>query len=78
MADTAADVRVAAAAETGIAGRRDDRGAATGDLTALLSGGAARISLRHHPTFGINSLCHPPPGTGSMVARSTSLHSSAI
>jgi stearoyl-CoA desaturase (Delta-9 desaturase) len=30
----------------------------TGDLTALLWGGAARIFLRHHPTFSINSLCH--------------------
>lgn len=30
----------------------------TGDLTALLWGGAARIFLMHHPTFSINSLCH--------------------
>jgi hypothetical protein len=35
-----------------------DRGTVTGDLTALLWGGAARIFLMHHPTFGINSLCH--------------------
>src|ERR1039458_1928971 len=90
-----------------------DRGTVTGDLTALLWGGAARIFLMHHPTFSIQSLCHlfgkqdydradesrnlawlamptwgrrgttpttpsrPPPGTGPMVARSTSLHSSS-
>ena len=30
----------------------------TGDLTALLWGGAARIFLMHHSTFSINSLCH--------------------
>jgi hypothetical protein len=35
-----------------------DRGTVTGDLTALLWGGAARIFLMHHPTFSINSLCH--------------------
>ena len=34
------------------------RGAVTGDLTALLWGGAARVLLMHHPTFSINSLCH--------------------
>jgi stearoyl-CoA desaturase (Delta-9 desaturase) len=34
------------------------RGTVTGDLTALLWGGAARIFLMHHPTFSINSLCH--------------------
>ena len=30
----------------------------TGDLTALLWAGAARIFLMHHPTCSINSLCH--------------------
>jgi hypothetical protein len=35
-----------------------DRGTVTGDLTARLWGGAARIFLMHHPMFGINSLCH--------------------
>jgi stearoyl-CoA desaturase (delta-9 desaturase) len=30
----------------------------TGDLTALLWAGAARIFLMHHPTFGIQPLCH--------------------
>jgi stearoyl-CoA desaturase (Delta-9 desaturase) len=29
----------------------------TGELTALLSGGVARIFLMHHPAFSINSLC---------------------
>jgi hypothetical protein len=47
-----------------------DRGTVTGDLTALLWGGAVRIFLMHTPS-------RPPPGTGPMVARSTYLHSSS-
>jgi hypothetical protein len=35
-----------------------DRGAVTGDLTALLWGAAARVFLMHHPTFSISSLFH--------------------
>jgi stearoyl-CoA desaturase (delta-9 desaturase) len=48
----------------------------TGDLTALLWGGAARIFLMHHPTFSVNSLRHlfgKQDYDRADVARSTSL-----